>query len=53
MPGDAKNVHFVVDEFSSHCIHTFSSTNQQPSNIMLSKRKEKLSGCFDRGSSKI
>ena len=29
MPGDAKNyIHFVVDEFSSHCIHIFSAKSQ-------------------------
>ena len=38
---------------ASFCIHTFSSKNQQPGNLMLSKRKEKLSGCCDRGSLEI
>ena len=43
MPGDAKNyIRFVVDKFCL-CICTFSSKNQQPSNLPLSKRKEKLS----------
>ena len=48
MPGDAKN-YICSGQISRAFTYTFSSKNQQPSNLMFSKRREKLSGCFDGG----